>query len=66
MKRFFLNKLDLDIIFWIYSPIYGWKWKNGKIYYECFLILGGINWTVIRVERRDEYMNALESAEIKI
>ena len=31
---------------------------------NAFLILGGISWTVIRVEKRDEYMNALESASV--
>ena len=38
--------------------------RMARFIMNAFLILGGINWTVIRVERRDEYMNALESASV--
>ena len=39
--------------------------RMARFIMNAFLILGGINWTVIRVERRDEYMNALESASVE-
>lgn len=38
--------------------------RMARFIMNAFLILGGINWTVIRVERRNEYMNALESASV--
>jgi hypothetical protein len=31
---------------------------------NAFLILGGINWTIIKVEKRNEYISALESASV--
>ena len=38
--------------------------RMARFIMNAFLILGGINWTVIRVERREEYMNVLESASV--
>lgn len=39
--------------------------RIGRFLMNLMLISGGYNWTVIRVERRKEYMEALEQASIK-
>ena len=38
--------------------------RMARFIMNAFLIIGGINWTIMKVERRDEYMNALESASV--
>ena len=37
----------------------------GRFILNLMLISGGFNWTIVRVERRAEYMNALEEASTK-
>ena len=39
--------------------------RMGRFILNLMLVSGGFNWTIIRVERRKEYMAALESASTK-
>ena len=36
--------------------------RIGRFIMNLMLVSGGLNWTVIRVEKRAEYMKALETA----
>lgn len=38
--------------------------RMARFIMNTFLVLGGINWTIIKVEKRDEYMQALEDASV--
>jgi len=51
----------------LFGYIHPYMDGNGRIarfIMNAFLILGGIHWTIIKVEKRNEYMNALESASV--
>jgi Fic family protein len=41
------------------------KGRMGRFLMNVMLASAGYPWTVIPVERRDQYMNALESASVK-
>jgi Fic family protein len=38
--------------------------RMARFIMNIYLVMGGIEWTVIRVEKRNEYMQALESASV--
>lgn len=52
-------------IFVYIHPYMDGNGRMGRFILNLMLVSGGFNWTVIRVERRKEYMSALESASTK-
>lgn len=52
-------------IFVFIHPYIDGNGRIGRFILNLMLISGGFNWTIVRVERRAEYMNALEEASTK-
>lgn len=52
-------------IFVYIHPYMDGNGRMGRFILNLMLISGGFNWTIIRVERRKEYMSALEAASTK-
>ena len=52
-------------IFVYIHPYMDGNGRMGRFILNLMLVSGGYNWTIIRVERRTEYMNALEEASTK-
>lgn len=52
-------------IFVYIHPYMDGNGRMGRFILNLMLISGGFSWTIIRVERRKEYMSALESASTK-
>jgi Fic family protein len=52
-------------IFVFIHPYIDGNGRMGRFILNLMLISGGFNWTIVRVERRAEYMNALEEASTK-
>lgn len=52
-------------IFVFIHPYMDGNGRMGRFILNLMLISGGFNWTIIRVERRVEYMSALEEASTK-
>jgi cytochrome c oxidase subunit 1 len=55
----------LTHLFVFIHPYYDGNGRIGRFLMNTLLASGGYPWTVIRVSRRDEYMNALEAASVK-
>ena len=51
--------------FYYIHPYRDGNGRMGRFILNLMLISGGFNWTIIRVEKRSEYMNALEQASTK-
>ena len=51
-------------LFGFIHPYMDGNGRMARFIMNAFLVLGGINWTVIKVQRRDEYMQALEDASV--
>ena len=51
-------------IFVYIHPYMDGNGRTGRFLMNLMMISGGYNWTVIRVERRKEYMEALEQASV--
>lgn len=52
-------------IFVFIHPYFDGNGRIGRFILNLMLISGGFNWTIIRVEKRTVYMNALEEASTK-
>lgn len=52
-------------LFVFIHPYYDGNGRIGRFLMNTLLASGGYPWTVIRMSRRDEYMNALEAASVK-
>ncbi len=52
-------------IFVYIHPYMDGNGRMGRFILNLMLISGGFNWTIVRVERRKEYMSALEAASTK-
>jgi Fic family protein len=54
---------------WLFGYIHPYPYGNGRMarfVMNAMLASGGYPWTVIRVEDRDAYMKALESASVQM
>lgn len=52
-------------LFVFIHPYYDGNGRIGRFLMNMLLASGGYPWTVIRMSRRDDYMNALEAASVK-
>jgi len=52
-------------IFVYIHPYFDGNGRMGRFIMNLMMAAGGYSWTVVPVERRDEYMQALETASVE-